>query len=659
MLEAAKMPADVVVKRLHVGGLTDQITTKDLAERFARYGKVDAVEAPGPDGLGEPRRFAYLTLTATPQDIRKCIGSMQGGVWRGAKLKIAEAKPRWDQPVVPQELTAEQQKALERKVKRRKTKVRERRLAAVNGNRQTGDMSLVNEANFDGPYKKHWRAASDHRLVRPIFTRPTHPISMHSDAGLGKREKSRSSAPTRARRTYLDPVRYGSRHATEDALERAAGRSRVEYTAINDGSWEFVYDSSDGESGSGRWCLRTQSGSRDIERIAGKRRRVDAALDDIAANSIYPDTLIIPASPRAKARKQPAKVLPVEEDEAVFLDDDDLWGAAPDVTTTREASPLFESRPVPTTRTPPVVTKAAFPEAVLGGDELFGNSATPAQTGSSPLFPAKDPTDAGLFDDGSDLSRPSSPELFRARAASRSPSMTSSNAESLPSSSPVIAAAPEDDFDFSDPSYLALVSKEKSSGLDVLAKVDVEEIALGPDSPYSSDTGSHERSSSEPDVAMSGETIATAAVNATAEPSDDHGQRSAGPVTSHSHAQETGASEERGSNDGEEEDEEEEEEQAEQGGDQAHDDSPDDSDDGSDDDSDDSEDSDDDSSDDSSDSDSDDSSDDEKESGDKAGPAKVSAQPLKRSLKDVFAANAEEGEPCHLADHSIKLTILF
>jgi hypothetical protein len=47
----ATQPAEKVV-RLHVGGLTPNITPEHLLQRFKIFGQVDEVETLAPDGLG-------------------------------------------------------------------------------------------------------------------------------------------------------------------------------------------------------------------------------------------------------------------------------------------------------------------------------------------------------------------------------------------------------------------------------------------------------------------------------------------------------------------------------------------------------------------------------------------------------------------------------
>lgn len=59
-------------KRLHVGGLTPQITPAHLKDRFSSFGVVTDVGDMGPNALGDPRSFAFLTLETSPAQLKKC-----------------------------------------------------------------------------------------------------------------------------------------------------------------------------------------------------------------------------------------------------------------------------------------------------------------------------------------------------------------------------------------------------------------------------------------------------------------------------------------------------------------------------------------------------------------------------------------------------------
>ena len=63
-------------KRLHISGLTPQITADDLIRRFSSFGTVKALDGLGKrDALGDPRPYAYLTLEATKPQLAKCASS--------------------------------------------------------------------------------------------------------------------------------------------------------------------------------------------------------------------------------------------------------------------------------------------------------------------------------------------------------------------------------------------------------------------------------------------------------------------------------------------------------------------------------------------------------------------------------------------------------
>ena len=103
-------PNTVVRKRLHVAGLTPGVSASDLTQRLGTFGTVIAVDGVGAlDGLGRPRPFAYVTLEAKNSQLTRCMwpliiqflfelratgmNLLSGTTWKGAKLRIGEAKP--------------------------------------------------------------------------------------------------------------------------------------------------------------------------------------------------------------------------------------------------------------------------------------------------------------------------------------------------------------------------------------------------------------------------------------------------------------------------------------------------------------------------------------------------------------------------------------
>lgn len=110
----SKMDSDpnaIVRKRLHVAGLTPAVSVSDLSQRLGTFGTVVTIDGLGAlDGLGRPRPFAYVTIEAKNSQLARCMcfslfhtlrdklkmigmNLLSGTTWKGAKLRIGEAKP--------------------------------------------------------------------------------------------------------------------------------------------------------------------------------------------------------------------------------------------------------------------------------------------------------------------------------------------------------------------------------------------------------------------------------------------------------------------------------------------------------------------------------------------------------------------------------------
>lgn len=229
-----------------------------------------------------------------------------------------------------------------------------------------------------------------HHLIRPIFTRPTHPLHMKpvskasesievvSKGGnvnpyealgtLGKKaKKPRSLPPKRAMRMLLDPFRYGHMHLNGAILDGANSGP----PQMPEGTWEFSYDDirqddissqMDPSLVSGKWIYHAPGRSQEshvaddgsIQAIPGKRKRVADQLQEIAANSLFPDTVqdvegkqVNKKSKTGQSGSKNAKAaggrtLSLDEDDVAALDDDDIWGTAPAVVG-KESVSLFDS----------------------------------------------------------------------------------------------------------------------------------------------------------------------------------------------------------------------------------------------------------------------------------------------------------------------------
>ncbi|CAE6520743.1 unnamed protein product [Rhizoctonia solani] len=211
--------------RLHISGLTPSISASDLKQRFSTFGDVRDVDGVGKlDGVGRPRKFAYLTLETTQPKLSRCMNLLSGSTWKGAKLRIGEAKPdykaRHEREVNPPPPTPRPKLSAEaRRRARLKFRLRARRLLRGTQGKQLKDMSII---TLDTVSKhKGWRRTPLNHLVRPMRMRPLRPLpclrskQLPSKIKLKKKLDKRKFKLTRARCTVIDPVRYGAVHLKE------------------------------------------------------------------------------------------------------------------------------------------------------------------------------------------------------------------------------------------------------------------------------------------------------------------------------------------------------------------------------------------------------------------------------------------------------------
>ncbi|KAF6760784.1 hypothetical protein DFP72DRAFT_1042307 [Ephemerocybe angulata] len=88
-------PKAPVTKRLHIGGLTPSITLADLNKRLATFGTIEGdISGLGKvDAVGRTKNFVHVTLKTNVGQLAKCMNVLSGSTWKGAKLKLSEAKP--------------------------------------------------------------------------------------------------------------------------------------------------------------------------------------------------------------------------------------------------------------------------------------------------------------------------------------------------------------------------------------------------------------------------------------------------------------------------------------------------------------------------------------------------------------------------------------
>ncbi|CAE6441458.1 unnamed protein product [Rhizoctonia solani] len=208
--------------RLHISGLTPSISASDLKQRFSTFGEVQDVDGVGElDGIGQPRKFAYLTLETTRPKLSRCMNLLSGSTWKGAKLRIGEAKPDYKTrhelqvnppPPAPRPKLSEEA----RRRARLKFRLRAKRLLRGTQGKELRDMTLVTLANISR--HKGWRRTPLNHLIRPMRMRPLHPLpslrpkQSTSKTKLKKKLDKRKFELTRARLTVIDPARYGAVH---------------------------------------------------------------------------------------------------------------------------------------------------------------------------------------------------------------------------------------------------------------------------------------------------------------------------------------------------------------------------------------------------------------------------------------------------------------
>ncbi|XP_063071143.1 nucleolar protein 8 [Engraulis encrasicolus] len=84
----------MITKRLYIGGLTHNISEKDLKDRFGKFGEVSDVELiTRNDDHGNPiKTFGYININISDADFHKCMTVLNKSKWKGGTLQIEAAK---------------------------------------------------------------------------------------------------------------------------------------------------------------------------------------------------------------------------------------------------------------------------------------------------------------------------------------------------------------------------------------------------------------------------------------------------------------------------------------------------------------------------------------------------------------------------------------
>ncbi|KAL0581013.1 hypothetical protein V5O48_001007 [Marasmius crinis-equi] len=209
--------SDTVTKRLHVSGLTPALTPADLSARLSTFGTVKALDGFGLlDGVGQPRKFGYVTIEATPAALKRCFTSLSGTTWKGAKLRIGEAKPDY------RERIAEERAKANEEPPRKRQRTHFSKYHGVYAN----DMSPVTRENAET--RPGWKVMPSGRVVRPMRMRPGKPLPPNSDDARNKRntlaqvkeKKKKIKLPdTRARIRSIDVTKWNGEYLRGSLLD--------------------------------------------------------------------------------------------------------------------------------------------------------------------------------------------------------------------------------------------------------------------------------------------------------------------------------------------------------------------------------------------------------------------------------------------------------
>ncbi|NXY50318.1 NOL8 protein, partial [Ceuthmochares aereus] len=88
------MEKEHVSKRLYVGGLGHTVSKAELQERFGKFGRVmDTEIITRKDDQGNPMKtFAYISVSISDMDLKKCMSALNKTKWKGGTLQIELAK---------------------------------------------------------------------------------------------------------------------------------------------------------------------------------------------------------------------------------------------------------------------------------------------------------------------------------------------------------------------------------------------------------------------------------------------------------------------------------------------------------------------------------------------------------------------------------------
>ncbi|KAJ3757756.1 hypothetical protein EV360DRAFT_70876 [Lentinula raphanica] len=197
-----------VVKRLHISGLTPSLTPADLSARLSHFGTVKSVDGFGlSDGVGQPRKFGYVTIETTSGMLKKCLSSLSGTTYKGAKLRIGEAKPDFTERILGLRIAKEKAESSSESSNKQR-RLHHSKFSGV----QASDMSLVTRDNAS--QRLGWKVMPSGRVVRTMKMRPGKPLPplpthlMDQSHSKVKKKKKVKEPEGRARSRLIDVTKW-------------------------------------------------------------------------------------------------------------------------------------------------------------------------------------------------------------------------------------------------------------------------------------------------------------------------------------------------------------------------------------------------------------------------------------------------------------------
>lgn len=327
---------------------------------------------------------------------------MSGSHWRGALLRIAEAKPRFD--VAINAINNPDPGLKAKQIEKKRKRVLLSRGEDVG--KEAQDMIIVDVKRAEK--KKFWVAVNIEngdtkatRLVRPLCMRAERPIGV-----VERKESSRRRArlpPARSFRKVINPIQWGSQMVLFSTEEQVAGQNQPE------GEWEYEEfeedeeeeTAEDGKVPIGVWKKTVNGEVVQEEVVRAKRRRVeednyDIELDLDLGSDDLPAADSAASSPlfrtRQLADREDSPLFPAHEHHTDFSAPTPSQGSVDEPQ--QPPSPLFSTGPA---------EHLEQKESSASSSSFASASGSPLQA-LSPLFSTRTVPEEGQF-----LTRPSPP----------------------------------------------------------------------------------------------------------------------------------------------------------------------------------------------------------------------------------------------------------